>query len=190
MVWGTDVLDAVVGAAGVSQTEVHGQLSHDAGGRDFTVDGVGDDRGTQGHHSAGFHLPVGEVRTGLVLQELDAVVGVQEAGDADDVNGIGFGHAFLNFLGSPTGVADAGAQSTIGDVTGAEEGFEFRRRGGPHGAAGVPANGAGGACFSRNGQSSEGCTSKQASSETRKHGTTNKHVNKKSALSIRNADIT
>ena len=53
MVWGTDVLDAVVGAAGVSQTEVHGQLGHDAGGRDFTVDGVGDDRGTQCHHRGG-----------------------------------------------------------------------------------------------------------------------------------------
>ena len=96
----------------------------------------------------------------------------------------------MNFLGSPTGAADAGAQSTIGDVTGAEEGFEFRRRGGPHGAAGVPANGAGGACFSRNGQSSEGCTSQQASSEKRKGGTTNKHVNKKLAPSIRNTDIT
>ena len=101
------------------------------------------------------HLPVGEVRTDLVFQELDAVVGVQEAGDADDVNGIGFGHAFLNFLGSPTGVADAGAQSTVGDVTCAEKGFEFRSSGGPHGAAGVPANGAGGAGFSRSGQSGE-----------------------------------
>ena len=57
-------------------------------------------------------------------------------------------------------------------------------------APGVPANGAGGACFSRNGQSGEGYTSQQASSETRKHGTTNKHVNKKLAPSIRNADIT
>jgi len=125
MIWGTDVLDAVVGAAGVSLTEVHGQLGHDAGERDFTVDGVGDDRGTQCHHRGELQLPIGEVRTGLVFQELDAVVGVQEAGDADDVNGIGFGHAFLNFLGSPIGVADAGAQSTVGDVTGAEKGFEF-----------------------------------------------------------------
>ena len=78
----------------------------------------------------------------------------------------------------------------MGDVTGAEEDFEFRRSGGPHGAASVPANGAGGACFSRNGQSGEGCTSQQASSETRKHGTTNKHVNKKLAPSIRSSDTT
>jgi len=121
MVWGTDVLVTVVGTAGVSQTEVRRQLGHDPGGRDFTVDGVGDDRGAQSHHGSGLHRPVGELRTGLVLQELDAVIGVQETGDADDVSGIGFGNTFLNFLSSPTGVADAGAQSTVGDVTGAEE---------------------------------------------------------------------
>ena len=69
-------------------------------------------------------------------------------------------------------------QSTIGDVTGAEEGFEFRRSE-VHTAP--PVFQRTGLCFSRNGQSGE-CTSQQASSETRKHGTTNKHVNKKLAL--------
>ena len=124
--WGTDVLVAVVGTAGLSQTEVSGQLGHDPGGRDFTVDGVGDDRGAQSHYGSGRHPPVEEVRTGLVLQELDAVIGVQETGDADDVNGIGFGCTFLNFLSSSTGVADAGTQSTVGDVTGAGR-FRIRK---------------------------------------------------------------
>merc|ERR1712205_73001 len=142
LVGGADVLDSVVGAAGISQAEVHGQLSHDAGGGNFTVDGVGDDCGTQGHHGGGLHLPVREVGTGLILQELDPVVGVQEAGHADDVNGVGLGHTFLDFFGSPTGVVDAGIQSTIGDFTGGQEGLELRRGGGPHSTAGVPANGA------------------------------------------------
>ena len=179
MVGSTDVLGAVEGAAGVSQTEVHGQLSHDAGGRDFTVDGVGDDRGPQSHHGSGRHRPVGEVRTGLILQELDAVIGVQEAGHADDVNGIGFGHAFLNFLGSPTGVADAGIQGTVVDFTRFKESLEILGCGGPHGATGVPANGTLGACSSGNSQSSEGGAGQQANGETRKHETSKGRINKK-----------
>ena len=93
-------------------------------------------------------------------------------------------------VSSPTGVADAFQQGAVVDVTRFQERLEILGSGGPHGAADVPANGAGGACFSRNSQSGEGCTSQQASGETRKHGTTNKHVNKKLALSIRNADTT
>ena len=117
--------------------------------------GVGDDRGTQSNHGGGLHLPVGEIRTGLVLQELNAVVAVQEAGDADDVNGVGLGHAFLNFLSSPTGVADAGAQSTVVDVTRFQESLELLGCGGPDGTAGIPANRTLGSCFSGTSQSSK-----------------------------------
>ena len=43
LVRSTDVLGTGVGTTGVSQTEVDGQSSHDAGGRDLAVDGVGDE---------------------------------------------------------------------------------------------------------------------------------------------------
>ena len=121
----TNILSTVVGAGYVSQTESNRQLSHDAGGGDRTVDGIGDDRGTQSNHCGRRHLPVREVGAGLILQELDAVLGVEEAGHTNDVDGVELGHTPPNLFGGPTRVIDCTLESAIGDFTGLEECFEL-----------------------------------------------------------------
>merc|ERR1711871_1373955 len=170
LVGSTNVL-AAIGHTVVGQTEVDRQFLHDACGADRTVNGVSNDGGAKSNSSCLLLLPVGEVRLGLIVEEGLAVIGVKEAGHADDVDLIGLGHAFLNLLSGPAGAVDAGIEGTVIDFAINEEGFEIARRGGPHSTTGVPTNGTLGACFDgRSSEGCKGCAGQKTSCETVEHG--------------------
>ena len=156
---GADVLSTIESAAGVSQAHVHGQHLHDAGRGQLAVDGVENDGRAKSLNGGLLHAPVGEVALGLVLEELVALLGIQEAGNVDNVDFVLLGQTLADLFSSPAGVVDARDQSTVGavvDFTSLEELLEVSELGGVHGATAVPTNSGAGVDFCLNGQNSQG----------------------------------
>ena len=99
----TDVLGTIENTV-VIQTECNRKLFHDAGSRYLAVSGVKNDGGTQSDNGSLLLLPEGRVALGLILQESNAIAGIQEARNSNEINPIGLGHACLDFFNSPTGI--------------------------------------------------------------------------------------
>ena len=168
---GADVLSTIESAAGVSQAHVHGQHLHDAGRGQLAVDGVEDDGRAKSLNGGLLHAPVGEVALGLVLEELVALLGVQEAGNVDNVDLVLLGETLSDLFSGPAGVVDTGGQGTVGAggdfTTALQELLEVLELGGVHGATAVPTNSGASVDFCLNGKNSQGGKSSAGSEASR-----------------------
>jgi hypothetical protein len=113
--------------------------------------------------------------TGVSKVKVESL-GVQEAGNVDNVDLVLLRETLSDLFSGPTGVVDTGCKSTVcagGDFTARlKETLEVRELGGVHSATAVPTNSGAGVDFCLNGQNSKGgkgSASSEASRDALQH---------------------